>query len=401
MSDFFQDGSMATLHRLGPPDVDRLERELVDFSRAKPIALVLPCHVNDLDAPALRHIVDELRHVPYVHQIVVGIDGATESDWQRARELFATLPQSPVLLWNDGPRMQELIRRLAAADLDPGTSGKGRNLWLAFGYVLASQQAGMVATHDCDILTYNREMLARLCYPVAHPHLGFDFCKGFSARFTDRLNGRVMRLLFTPLVRSLQSILGEQPFLTFLDSFRYPLSGETSLDLDVVRRSRVPCDWGVEVGVLAEVFRVCAPKAICQVDMADCYDHKHQEISLNDASKGLNKMGGDVVKCVFRTLAGQGVKLDRGTFDTLLTAYVRKAEDTMRFSAADAEINGLRYSRHDEETVVQAFIQSIRRAAADYLDNPLGEPMIPDWDRVEGALPDFLPALHAAVAADN
>jgi len=364
-------------------------------------ALVLPCHVNDLEAPALRHIIDELGRVPYVGQIVIGIDGAMEADWHRAREIFATLPQNPVLLWNDGPRLQELIRRLVAADLDPGTSGKGRNLWLAFGYVLAARQAGMVATHDCDILTYNREMLARLCYPVAHPHLGFDFCKGFSARFTDRLNGRVMRLLLTPLVRSLQSILGEQPFLTFLDSFRYPLSGETSLDLDVVRRSRVPCDWGVEVGLLAEVFRVCAPKAICQVDMADCYDHKHQEISLNDASKGLNKMGGDVVKCVFRTLAGQGVKLDRGTFDTLLTAYVRKAEDTMRFSAADAEINGLRYSRHDEETVVQAFIQSIRRAASDYLENPLGEPMIPDWDRVEAALPDFLPALHAVVAADN
>jgi len=66
--------------------------------------------------------------------------------------------------------------------------------------------------HGClarlDILTYSRELLARLCYPVAHPNLGFDFCKGYSARFTDKLNGRVMRLLVTPLIRSLQSIIG-------------------------------------------------------------------------------------------------------------------------------------------------------------------------------------------------
>ena len=210
----------------------------------------------------------------------------------------------------------------------------------------------MVAVHDCDILTYNRELLARLCYPVAHPNLGFDFCKGYSARFTDKLNGRVMRLLVTPLIRSLQSIIGQNDFLIYLDTFRYPLSGEMSLDHDIIRRARIPADWGIEVGILAEVFRVSSPKSICQVDIAECYDHKHQELSPRDASKGLNKMAVDIVKSLFLTLAGHGVKLDRGIFDTLLSAYVRKAEDTMRFYGADAEINGLKYDRHEEELAV-------------------------------------------------
>ncbi len=401
MSDFFQDGSMATLHRLGKPDVDRLERELLAFSAETPLSLVLPCHAKELGTAALRGIIRELQTVRYLGQIVVGIDGADAEAWAHAKKLFGGLPQKPVLLWNDGPRLSRLIERLRDSDLNPGASGKGRNLWLCFGHVLASARARMVVTHDCDIRTYSRELLARLCYPVAHPHMGIDFCKGYSARFTNRLNGRVMRLFFTPLVRSLQSILGDHPFLSYLDAFRYPLSGEASFDLDIIRRARVPADWGVEVGTLAEVFRVSSPKSICQVDMADCYDHKHQELSSRDPTKGLNKMANDIAQCLFRTLAGHGVKLDQGIFDTLLPAYVRKAEDTMRFYAADAEINGLKYDRHQEELAVSTFVGSIRSAAREFLFDPLGDPMIPNWNRVEAALPDFLPALLQAVRLDN
>jgi len=392
---------MATLHRLGKTDLARIEAELLEFSKQTPIALVLPCHVRELGTAALRGIIRELKNVHYIKQIVVGIDGANAAAWKKAKRIFGQLPQKPILLWNDGPRMKRLMEELVESDLDPGPTGKGRNLWLCFGYVLASEQSRMVAVHDCDIITYSREMLARLCFPVAHPHLGFDFCKGYSARFTDRLNGRVMRLLFTPLVRSLQSILGEHPFLNYLDTFRYPLSGEVSLDHDIIRRARVPSDWGVEVGMLAEVFRVSSPKSICQVDVAECYDHKHQELSTRDTGKGLNKMASDIVKCVFRTLAGHGVKLDVGTFDTLLSAYIRKAEDTMRFYAADAEINGLKYDRHQEELAVSTFVRSIRSAAREYLVDPLGDPMIPNWYRVEAALPNFFKSFDKAVMADN
>jgi glucosyl-3-phosphoglycerate synthase len=401
MADFYQDGSMATLHRLGKPDVEHLEQELLEFSSQTPIALTLPCHVKELGTSALRGIIKELKSIQYIKQIVVGIDGANAANWQRARKIFGQLPQKPVLIWNDGPRVRRLLEQLIESDLDPGPTGKGRNLWLCFGYVLASGKSHMVAVHDCDIITYNRDLLARLCYPVAHPNLGFDFCKGYSARFTDKLNGRVMRLLVTPLIRSLQSIIGVNDFLVYMDTFRYPLSGEMSLDHDIIRRARIPSDWGIEVGILAEVFRVSSPKSICQVDLSDRYDHKHQELSSRDATRGLNKMAVDIVKSIFLTLAGIGVTLDRGIFDTLLSAYVRKAEDTMRFYAADAEINGLKYDRHEEELAVATFVRSIRNAARDYLSDPLGNPMIANWNRVEAALPEFLQAFNHAVQLDN
>ena len=402
MADFFQTGAIATIHRLGPTDLSRLERELVEFSQETPIALVLPCHIREVGTTALKCIVRELKHVPYLSEVVVGIDGAAGSrQWRKARHFFEQLPQKPVLLWNDGPRMQALFRKLDDAELCPGPGGKGRNVWMCLGYVLASEKARMVALHDCDILTYDREFLARLCYPIAHPALGFDFCKGYYARLTDRLNGRVMRLFITPLLRALKSILGLHPFLVYMDTFRYPLAGEMALDTDLVRRLRIPHDWALEIGMLAEVFRNTAPRAICQAELCNNYDHKHQELSPRDPEKGLNKMACDIVKSFFRRMAAEGIKLDSGLFDTLLSAYSRQAEDTLRFYAADAAANGLKYLRHEEESAVTTFVRSIRVATDAFQKDPLWSPLIPNWNRVESALPAFLDELREAVRQDN
>jgi glucosyl-3-phosphoglycerate synthase len=402
MADFFQTGAIATLHRLGKPNVERLERELTEYSKERPIALILPCHIRELGTRGLKTIVRELKDVPYLKQIVVGIDGATRrDDWEKARAFFRQLPQNPVLLWNDGPRMRALFRKLDANELSAGAAGKGRNVWICFGYALASEQARMVAVHDCDILTYNRELLARLCYPVAHPSLGFDFCKGYSARVTDRLNGRVMRLLVTPLLRALRTIVGQHPYLVYMDSYRYPLSGEIAMEMDLVRRVRIPADWALEVGMLAEVFRNCAPRAICQSELCENYDHKHQELSPRDAEKGLNKMAIDIAQSIFRRMAAEGIRLDAGLFDTLLSAYMRQAEDTLRFYAVDAAINGLQYPRHDEESAVSMFVRSIQKATRSFQEDPLWSPLIPNWNRVESALPTFVDELREAVRKDN
>ena len=402
MADFFQTGAIATLHRLGKPDTARLERELIEFARERPISLVLPCHIRELGTRGLKQIARELKDVPYLKQIVVGIDGATRrQDWEKARTFFRQLPQKPVLLWNDGPRMRAVFDRLEKNELGAGISGKGRNVWICFGYAIASEQASMVAVHDCDVLTYSREMLARLCYPVAHHSLGFDFCKGYYPRVTGKLNGRVMRLLMTPLLRALRTIVGQHPYLVFLDTFRYPLAGEFAMEMDLARRLRIPCDWALEVGMLAEVFRNCSPRAICQSELCENYDHKHQELSPRDPEKGLNRMATDIAKSIFQRMTAEGIRVDAGVFDSLLSAYMRHAEDSLRFYAVDAEINGLGYSRHDEECAVNTFVRSIQKATRAFQEDPLASPLIPNWNRVESALPSFLPELREAVRLDN
>lgn len=402
MADFFQTGAIATLHRLGKIDVARLERELQEFSQERPIALVLPCHIREIGSRALRGIVHELKEVNYLQEIIIGIDGATRrTDWETARAAFRQLPQRTHLLWNDGPRMRALFSKLEENDLSAGLSGKGRNVWVCFGYALASDQSRMVAVHDCDIVTYNRELLARLCYPVAHPRLGFDFCKGYYARVTEKLNGRVMRLLVTPILRALRTIIGPHPFLVYMDSFRYPLAGEFALEMDLVRRLRIPYDWALEVGLLAEVFRNCAPRAICQSELCENYDHKHQELSQRDAEKGLSKMAVDITKSLFRRMAGEGIRLDEGLFQSLLRAYLRQAEDSLRFYSVDSAINGLKYSRHDEEIAVSTFARGIQKASKSFVEEPFWSPLIPNWNRVESALPTFLDELREAVQLDN
>jgi glucosyl-3-phosphoglycerate synthase len=84
-----------------------------------------------------------------------------------------------------------------------------------------------------------------------------------------------------------------------------------------------------------------------------------------------------------------------------MSAYMRQAEDTLRFYAADAALNGLDYPRHEEETAVATFVRSIQIATKSFLDDPLGAPLISNWNRVESALPSFLDELREAVQLDN
>ena len=77
----------------------------------------------------------------------------------------------------------------------------------------------------------------------------------------------------------MKSVLGPNPLLEFLDSFRYPLAGECAMTTDLARSTRIPSDWGLEVGMLAEVYRNCSLKRICQVELVENYDHKHRELS--------------------------------------------------------------------------------------------------------------------------
>ena len=80
---------------------------------------------------------------------------------------------------------------------------------------------------------------------------------------------------------------------------------------------------------------------------------------------------------------------------------MRQAEDALRQYAADSAINGLTFDRHEEEVAATTFVKSIRVAARTFLEDPLGEPLIPNWNRVQSALPKFLGELNEAVCQDN
>jgi len=406
VADFHQTGAITTLHRLGPTDLQRLEDELRQHGHARPISLVLPCLYDEIRDTALKGIVETLRSVAYLHQVVVGVDGAEHrDDFDEMRAAFdgiRTLDgRGATLVWNDGPRLRAIQGRLRAEGLDPGERGKGRATWLAYGYVLATAEAHVVAVHDCDIRDYPRELLARLCFPTVNPNLNYEFAKGYYGRVTDRLYGRVTRLFMTPLLRAMKSVLGALPLLDYLDSFRYPLAGECSMTTDLVRINRIPSDWGLEVGVLAEVFRNCSLKRICQVELVENYEHKHRQLSENDPSTGLHRMVVDIAASLIRNLASYGVQFDAGFLNTLIAAYVRTAQDAIARYSDDAALNGLVFDRHEEEVAVETFSRALRTAGLTFVRDPMGAPQIPNWSRVTSALPDLLDELRAAVEADR
>lgn len=402
MGDFYQNGVITTLHNLSRRPLKELENELVQFSSQRPMCLILPSLFSELEGDALPGIIDHLADVPYLNEVVIGLDRADEQQYRHAIQFFSRLPQRHRILWNDGPRLKEVDAMLQQKGLAPQELGKGRNVWYCLGYVLSSSRSEAIALHDCDIVTYDRELLARLIYPVANPNFSYEFCKGYYARVADgSINGRVCRLLVTPLIRALKNMFGPMDYLDYMDSFRYPLAGEFSFRRDVVPDIRIPSDWGLEIGVLSEMERNYATNHICQVDIADAYDHKHQDLSLDNETAGLSRMSIDIAKALFRKLATNGVVMSSETFRTLKANYFRIALDFIDTYRNDAVINGLSLDIHKEEQAVELFAQNVVKAGERFLDNPMETPFIPSWNRVRSAVPDIFERIYGAVKQDH
>jgi glucosyl-3-phosphoglycerate synthase len=402
MADSFQSGRVTTLHNIVRRPLDEMEYELTTFSRIRPMGLILPALYSELERPALAHIVDELEKVPYLNEIVIGLDRASEADYRHAIQYFKRLPQSHRILWNDGPNLKKIDRLLQQEGLAPTQLGKGRNVWYCMGYMLATGQSEAIALHDCDIVTYDRSMLARLLYPVANPIFSYQFSKGYYSRVANNsLGGRVSRLLVTPLIRALKNNIGHHEYLDYMDSFRYPLAGEFSMRRDVMSGLRIPSDWGLEVGVLMEMARNYSTRRICQVEIADIYDHKHQEVSAGNDEGGLSRMSIDISRAFFRKLATNGTVFNKGVFRSLKATYYRIALDLIDSYQCDAIMNGLKIDVHAEEKMVELFAENIMKAGDHFLNTPMDQPFVPHWNRVVSAIPNIYDQLLDAVNRDH
>ncbi len=346
MSDFAQTGLICTLQRLNDGHLPKIERELARLAQTRPIALVLPCHGADLARPALAHIVAELMEGPhFVHELVVSMNGLGENQLARAEELFAALPMRRTFLWNDRP-----------GAVAGGLGGKGGNVDAALRHLVGEGTCAIIATQDADVASFRRQDLARLCYAVAEPRLGFQFAKMYYPRVTDRLYGRVSRLFLAPLLHALVRVAGHQPLLGFLLSFRYPLSGEVAMTRATAAALRTAPGWGLEIGQLCEVFRQLDPRAVCQVDGGAGYDHKHQP-----AATALGAMAAEIAAELFRQLATEGLPADAAFRHAIATAYRREAALALHRSASLALINDLPFDETAEQEMVEIFALTLER----------------------------------------
>ena len=395
MPDFYQHDLVTAIHDLRTGQQSRLEDMVRDAAKENRIGLVLPVTASDMRAEPFDVIVKELADADYIDTVCVSLGVAPDrKDYEETVAKVAPLGDRAKVLWTDGPEVQSIYGELIEAGIQVSTPGKGRSVWTAFGYLLADPRIDTFVLHDCDIVDYDRLLLTRLCLPMVHPALDFEFCKAYYARVTDRMHGRVVRLLVNPLVRALRLMYPSSEFVRFLASFRYPLSGEFSLTRNLARTNRIPSDWGLEVGTLAEVYRNTSLKRVCQTDLCRLYEHKHQALSLEQKNSGLIRMANDIITMIYRTLASQGVIMSSDSFITLRANYLRTAQNCIRQYAADALVNDLKYDRHTEETTIDAFADCVTSAADIYRKDPSGAGAIPNWTRVRAAFPDLTQRLR-------
>jgi glucosyl-3-phosphoglycerate synthase len=390
---------ITTIHDFGC-NLELLEEKMLDLSEQSSTAVVIPALYDELERPALTIIRDRLKQCAFIKTVIVCLYADTMAQYTRAVEFFESLPQPTLVIWENGKRVTKILENLRDKSLDLSTfRGKGRAVWLGLG--VASLSAEAIALHDADITTYDRSYPLKLLYPLLEKEFGIAFNKAYYARINSEsrsLNGRVMRLFVTPLLTALTELLGYQNFLRYLNSFRYPLSGEFAMTRDLALNIRIPSNWGLEIGLLAEVYRNVAQKRISQIDLG-IFDHKHQAIGTS-TQEGLQKMCRDILRSILRTLTEkEQVVITREHLHALRIKFRREAQDYTRQYFVDARFNQLNFDRHQEEVTTELFERVIAEAGEDYFVNPAGA-QIPDWTRALAVMPDLQEQLRDAALTD-
>jgi glucosyl-3-phosphoglycerate synthase len=382
-------------------DKNKLMKTVSDATVDRPASVIMPMLYKEIKSDALKNIVKGLNKSTYLNKVVIPLAADNEKEFQEVKRFFKKLKIPKLIMWCNGPRVDKLLTELKSQGLNlMKYRGKGRDVWLAMG--IASIDSYAIALHDADILHYDEMIPTKLLYPIVEPELDFKFNKGYYARVNLEkgiIYGRVFRLFLDPILRALVDLMGhETDFVRFLRAFRYPISGEFALTSDLARDVDLPGDWGLEIGIMSEMYRNVAKKTVCQTDLG-FYDHKHQPIGSED--KGLTKMTGDILKTLLRVLIEEGKwEISKEKLIALRVLYVKNARENIRKYHSDAHYNNLRYYRHREETIVEKFSQQLMNAGTSYMRKPVGT-RIPDWLRTLSARRKIREQLLEIVIKDN
>jgi len=419
MADFHQEGIITNLHSLyeafdREEYLARLEEKLEEYSRHLGISLLLPSLFSEIRNPqVLDPIMENIQRVRYLHRVAIALGGAPEeAQFKEAKEYFERLrtPRRDVkVIWVDGPHIQHVFREINNRAISTGVQGKGQSVWITLGYLCAKEDCDVIALHDCDIVTYDRLLLGRLIEPTANPNNDFEFCKGYYARISPAeraMKGRVTRLFVTPFVDVMSRIMQERrledlrQFFAYHRSFNYPLAGEFSFLTRLARGINIAYDWGLEVSTLSEVYKRVMNQKIAQIDLSVNYEHKHQDLSPDDGSRGLHRMVVDIAKFYLNYVRSQGFPLDDSVVDMILHSYYENALGFIKSYSDDAEVNNLVFDRYQEELTVRQF-RGFLWTAWEQIKGPHESTVIPSWNRVLFSIPGIYSQLLEAVEKDN
>jgi glucosyl-3-phosphoglycerate synthase len=375
---------------------------ITERRKSRPTSIVVPIHHNDLDSPVFRNIIDQLNSCECADNIIIPLAAENVEQYRTAHSYFGGMETNYTILWCNGSRIQQILEEMKDIHIDIGSfRGKGLDVWMGLG--IATLDSYAIAVHDGDIRNYTIDIPIKLLYPIIDPELNFFFNKGYYARVDigkRKMHGRVYRLFIQPLLDTLnEEMRCDSELLQYFKAFRYTLSGEFAMTSDFALNIRIPADWGLEMGLLAEVYRNATLKRICQTDLG-FYDHQHKSAG-KDTSEGLCKMADNIFATVLRILTeNTQATISIPFLHSAKVKYKRLGQDAIRKYYTDAYCNNLNFSRHEEEMYVDMFSDVIMKSGEEYLMNPK-DTLLPDWTRVLSAIPDLRERFSLAALEDR
>ena len=377
--DFKQD-LITTIHQYGVTK-DSLEK-LNGNLKKRPTAILIPCLFEEFKRQALIKTRDVLSNLQGLNELVIALSAESAEEVREAKAFFSSMPFPVHVQWTNSPSVIEVLKSQEKNGLDLiGTPGKGWAVWQGIG--VATRDSEVVALFDADIRTFSLSYPARMLQPLLDQSHGISYVKAFYSRLSlesNALQGRATRLFVGPLLTSLEQIFGKGAFLEYLQAFRYPLAGEFAFTRDLGMNLRVPCDWGLEIGLLSEVYKNVRLSRIAQVDLG-VFDHKHKEVGQNP-KEGLQRMCMEILSNVLRALMEhQAQTLTNSQISTLEVLYKRVGQDRVKQFGLDSAVNNIPYDRHEEELSVQKFSKILRPSIDNFLESPETK-QLPCWARV-------------------
>ena len=376
----FQQGLITTIHEYGISK--DLLKELNKKLKNRPTAILIPCLYEEFERPALKDIKEVLKDLNGLNELVIALSAKSKEQAKAAKAFFDSMPFPVHIQWTNSPSVIELLKSQEKNGLELlGTPGKGWAVWQGIG--VATRRSEVVALFDADIRTFSNLYPSKMILPLLDDSFGISYVKAFYSRLsleTNELQGRATRLFVGPLLDSLEQLVGNGPFLQYLQSFRYPLAGEFAFTKDLAMNLRIPCDWGLEIGLLSEVYRNVRTSKIAQVDLG-LFDHKHKTIG-KTKKEGLQRMCTEILSSVLRGLMEhQAQTLTSTQLSTLEVLYKRVGEDRVKQFGLDSAVNKIPYDRHEEELSVHKFANLLKPATQNFLKNPTTQ-QLPSWSRV-------------------
>ena len=292
--------------------------------------------------------------------------------------------------------------------LAPTEKGKGRNVWGCSGYALAlleEQQIdpadAVIAMHDCDIMTYNELLVARLFQPMCVPEgEDIEYVKGYYTRYNDNgFNGRVTRLFGPPLFDTVANVLqNDKEFndkarglVSFIRAFNYTFSGEMAFSGGMLEAIELPNDYSMEIRLLEQAYRLGKERGsfTADVEIAPNYDHHHQDM------QGLGKMAAQIAAAFFDILS-ERIPFPEDFIERIEKGYAWRAEPLVPHFALASAMSGLPYNKEKELAAVKTF-ESSPSQGYDMMKKGMSRPA-PSWavtrDAAPNALSDLLKLGH-------